>query len=44
MSHEVSDMVIDIGNTRMKVALFVNDNLDGVLSFSNQKQKKVAHY
>jgi len=42
MSHEVSDMVIDIGNTRMKVALFVNDNLDGVLSFSNRAHKKVA--
>ncbi len=41
MSHEVSDMVIDIGNTRMKVALFVNNNLDGVLSFSNRAHKKV---
>lgn len=26
----------------MKVALFVNDNLDGVLSFSNRAHKKVA--
>ena len=42
MSHEESDMVIDIGNTRMKVALFVNSNLDGVLSFSNRAHKKVA--
>lgn len=41
MSHEVSDMVIDIGNTNMKVALFVNDNLDGVLSFSNRAHKKL---
>ena len=42
MSNDSSDMVIDIGNTRMKVALFVNDSLDGVLSFSNRAHKKVA--
>jgi type III pantothenate kinase len=42
MSEKKSDMVIDIGNTRMKVALFVRDELDGVLSFSNRSHKKVA--
>lgn len=42
MSQQKSDMVIDIGNTRMKVALFVGDNLDGVLSLSNRAHKKVA--
>jgi len=42
MSGVSSDMVIDIGNTRMKVALFVGNSLDGVLSFSNRAHKKVA--
>ena len=35
-------MVIDIGNTRMKVALFVKNELDGVLTFSNRAHKQVA--
>lgn len=35
-------MVIDIGNTRMKVALFVNGELDGVLTFSNRAYRQVA--
>jgi len=33
--------VIDVGNTRMKVALFTDSKLDGVLSFSNKSKKKV---
>lgn len=37
-----SDMVIDIGNTRMKVALFVHNQLDGVLTFSNRAHRQVA--
>lgn len=37
-----SDMIIDIGNTRMKVALFVKNELDGVLTFSNRAHKQVA--
>lgn len=36
-----SDVVIDVGNTRMKVALFTDSKLDGVLSFSNKSKKKV---
>jgi type III pantothenate kinase len=36
-----SDVVIDVGNTRMKVALFTDAKLDGVLSFSNKAEKKV---
>ena len=36
-----SDVVIDVGNTRMKVALFTDAKLDGVLSFSNKSKKKV---
>jgi type III pantothenate kinase len=43
MSRKNSDLVIDIGNTRMKIGLFVNDQLDGVLSFSNQSVSHVAH-
>lgn len=42
MSNQKSDMVIDIGNTRMKVALFVKNELDGVLTFSNRAHKQVA--
>ncbi|MCA1763482.1 MAG: type III pantothenate kinase [Cryomorphaceae bacterium] len=42
MNRRKSDMVIDIGNTRMKVALFVGNELDGVLFFSNRAHKKVA--
>jgi type III pantothenate kinase len=41
MGSEYSDIVIDVGNTRMKVALYVNERLDGVLSFSNQALKHV---
>lgn len=41
MEQKDSDIVIDIGNTRMKVALYVNNSLDGVLSFSNQALKHV---
>lgn len=36
-----SDVVIDVGNTRMKVALFTDSKLDGVLSISNKSKKKV---
>jgi len=36
-----SDVVIDVGNTRMKVALFTDSKLDGVLSISNKSTKKV---
>lgn len=36
-----SDVVIDVGNTRMKLALFTNSKLDGVLSISNKSKKKV---
>ncbi len=36
------DMAIDIGNTRMKVALFVGGELDGVLTFSNRAYRQVA--
>lgn len=36
-----SDVVIDVGNTRMKVALFTDSKLDGVLSVSNKSTKKV---
>lgn len=36
------DMAIDIGNTRMKVALFVKGELDGVLTFSNRAYRQVA--
>ncbi len=35
-------MAIDIGNTRMKVALFVGGELDGVLTFSNRAHRQVA--
>lgn len=35
-------MIIDIGNTRMKVALFVHNTLDGVLTFSNRAHRQVA--
>lgn len=35
-------MIIDIGNTRMKVALYVGNQLDGVLTFSNRAHKQVA--
>lgn len=41
MTDEKSDVVIDLGNTRMKVALFCNGKLDGVLSFSKEANKKV---
>ncbi len=41
MGSKNSDLVIDIGNTRMKIGLFVNDQLDGVLNFSNQSVKHV---
>jgi len=36
-----SDLVIDIGNTRMKIGLFIDSRLDGVLSFSNHSVKDV---
>jgi type III pantothenate kinase len=36
-----SDVVIDVGNTRMKVALFTDSKLDGVLSISNKSKKKL---
>lgn len=36
-----SDVVIDVGNTRMKVALFTDSKIDGVLSISNKATKKV---
>ncbi len=42
MDRKNSDLVIDIGNTRLKIALFVNDQLDGVLSFANQSVRNVA--
>lgn len=35
-------MAIDIGNTRMKVALFVDGELDGVLTFSNRAYRQVS--
>ena len=37
-----SDLVIDIGNTRIKIAMFVNDKLVEVLSFSNQSAKEIS--
>jgi len=40
-SIKTSDVVIDMGNTRMKVALFVDGRLDGVLNFSNEANKRV---
>ncbi len=42
MSKKKSHMIIDIGNTRMKVALYVGNQLDGVLTFSNRAHKQVA--
>ncbi len=36
-----SDLVIDLGNTRMKVALFVNQSLDGVLWLSKDNQSEL---
>lgn len=36
-----TEVVIDIGNTRMKVALYVNGRMDGVLSFSNRAHKQL---
>jgi type III pantothenate kinase len=42
MSTQKNDMVIDIGNTRMKVALFVKGELDGVLTFSNRAYRQVS--
>ncbi|MCA1750289.1 MAG: type III pantothenate kinase [Flavobacteriales bacterium] len=36
-----SDLVIDNGNTRMKIGLFIDSRLDGVLSFSNHSVKDV---
>lgn len=42
MRVQKSDMIIDIGNTRMKVALFVHNELDGVLTFSNRAHRQVA--
>ncbi|MEM9050980.1 MAG: type III pantothenate kinase [Bacteroidota bacterium] len=41
LNNQTSDVVIDVGNTRMKVALFTNSKLDGVLSISNKSKKKV---
>ena len=38
-----SDLVIDLGNTRMKVALFVNESLDGVLWLSKHNQSELEH-
>ncbi len=40
-ARKTSDVVIDMGNSRMKVALFVDGRLDGVLNFSNEANKKV---
>ncbi len=37
-----SDLVIDIGNTRIKIAMFVNDKLVEILSFSNQSAKEIT--
>ena len=37
-----SNMIIDIGNTRMKVALYVKNEFDGVSAFSNRAHKQVA--
>lgn len=42
MNEKKSNMIIDIGNTRMKVALFVQNQLDGVLTFSNKSHHQVA--
>src|SRR5690554_3202320 len=42
MSAQKSNMIIDIGNTRMKVALYVRNQLDGVLTFSNRAHKQVT--
>jgi len=42
MADQRADMVIDIGNSRMKVALFVEGKLDGVILFSNRAHKQVA--
>lgn len=36
-----ADVVIDMGNTRMKVALFVDGELDGVLNFSKESNKRL---
>ncbi|MCH2215819.1 MAG: type III pantothenate kinase [Flavobacteriales bacterium] len=41
LNNPTSDVVIDVGNTRMKVALFTDSKLDGVLSISNKSKKKV---
>ncbi len=38
-----SDLVIDLGNTRMKVALFVNGALDGVLWLSKENHSDLEH-
>jgi type III pantothenate kinase len=38
-----SDLVIDLGNTRMKVALFVNGALDGVLWLSKDNHSDMEH-
>ena len=42
MGKKKSHMIIDIGNTRLKVALYVGNQLDGVLTFSNRAHKQVA--
>lgn len=42
MGKKKSHMIIDIGNTRMKVALYVDSQLDGVLTFSNRAHRQVA--
>ncbi|NEN23034.1 type III pantothenate kinase [Cryomorpha ignava] len=42
MSVQKSNMIIDIGNTRMKVALYVRNQLDGVLTFSNRAHRQVS--
>lgn len=42
MIDKKSNMIIDIGNTRMKVALYVRNQLDGVLTFSNRAHRQVA--
>ena len=42
MSAQKSNMIIDIGNTRMKVALYVRNQLDGVLTFSNRAHRQVS--
>jgi type III pantothenate kinase len=41
LQKQKSDVVIDVGNTRMKLALFTDSKLDGVISISNKSKKKV---